>query len=370
METLARETRWRTMRMGPSTWLRWRVGPSEIRCHSGTKPLELRGIRMPNPALSPASLSPAMFSVVLGTGGLSLAANLLGLRGVALALFWLNIALLIVAWAATVLRGAWGFRALLDDFTHPGRGPAFFLAVLATSIFGLQVAALTDARALVFGLWIFAAVLWAIMSCGFVVGVTIRDDKPAFETVISPGWFLPGAALEATVGLGTHATAETSGVVAVLLSGGFLLGLFFNLLVMAAVLYRWIFFPMKADQLVATNWINMGAFAIIVVAGVKLKAPNLAPLILLSWTMATWWLPILFAVGFWRHVLRRVPLRYDAQYWPVVFSPVVYASATFHLAESFQLPSLHLIPPLFFGFAAAVWTALMVGLVRSWLRAN
>lgn len=325
---------------------------------------------MPNPALSPASLSPSMFSVVLGTGGLSLTANLLGLPHLALALFWLNIALFVIAWAATALRITRGIGLLLDDFTHPGRGPAFFLAVLATSIFAIQVATLADASLLVTGLWIFSAVLWVALSCAFVVGVTIRQDKPAFEAVISPAWLLPGAALEATVGLGTHAMPAAGGLVAVAQLGGFLLGLLFNLIVLAALLYRWLFVPMKVEELVATNWINMGGFAIVVVAGVKLRAAGTDPFIVLSWAIATWWVPILFAVGFWRHAVRRLPLRYETQFWPVVFSPAVYAAATFHLAESFRLPSLHLVPPTFFAFAAAVWIALMIGLVRSVFRAG
>ena len=76
---------------------------------------------MSNPALSPASLSPAMFSVVLATGGLSLTANLIGLPRVALLLFWLNVGLLAVAWGATVVRTMRGFREMADDFTHAGR---------------------------------------------------------------------------------------------------------------------------------------------------------------------------------------------------------------------------------------------------------
>ena len=53
---------------------------------------------------------------------------------------------------------------------------------------------------------------------------------------------------------------------------------------------------------------------------------------------------------------------------PVVFSPAVYSSATFLLAETSRLVVLHWIPPLFFAFAAAVWGILMIGLFRSFLR--
>ena len=147
----------------------------------------------------------------------------------------------------------------------------------------------------------------------FVFGVSIHGGKRPFEAVIGPAWFLPGAALEATVALGTHVSTPASRIMDIALLGGFLLGLLLNLLVLAAVLYRWLFVPMSADQLTASNWINMGGFAIIVVAGVKLASPRLEPFIVLSWAIATWWLPLLFAAGVWRHALRNVPFRYEAQ---------------------------------------------------------
>ena len=323
---------------------------------------------MPNPAFSPATLSPAMFSVVLGTGGVSLTASLIGLPRVAAALYWLNLALFIIAWVATVIRMVGGFGGMADDFTHGARGPAFFLAVLATSIVGLQVAVVAQVQAAIAPLWIFSSVLWVAMISLFVLGVTVRADKASFAASIGPAWFLPGAALEATVALGTHVGSHSTRLMATALLGGFLLGLLLNLLVLAAVLYRWLFVPMSPEQLTSTNWINMGGFAIVVVAGVKLASPRLEPFIVLSWAIATWWLPILVLAGIWRHAVRKVPLRYDAQYWPVVFSPAVYASGTFLLAEASQLTLLSWIPPFFFAFAAAMWMVLMVGWIRSFLR--
>ncbi len=323
---------------------------------------------MPNPAFSPASLSPAMFSVVLGTGGLSLAANLIGLPRVALALFWLNLFLFGLAWVATILRVVRGIREMAADFTHAGRGPAFFLSGLATSIFGLQLASVAQWQETVAPIWIFSAALWVGMISLFVFGATIRAEKAPFAEAIGPMWFLPGAALEAMVALGAHVSTHSTRLMATALLGGFLLGLLLNLLVLAAILYRWLFLPMSAQQLTSTNWINLGGFAIVVVAGVKLASPRLEPFIVLSWAIATWWLPILVVAGIWRHGVQKVPLRYDGQYWPVVFSPAVYASGTFFLAEASRLTVLWWVPPFFFAFAGAVWVVLMIGWIRSFRR--
>lgn len=78
-------------------------------------------------------------------------------------------------------------------------------------------------------------------------------------------------------------------------------------------------------------------------------------------------LPILFAAGVWRQAVRRVPLRYDAQYWPVVFSSVGYALGTFLLAGASHATALEGVATVFVAFAASVWVVLMIGLWRLFL---
>ncbi len=339
---------------------------------------------MASSSLSPAALSPSVFSIVLGTGGVSLCANLLGLRKVALALLALNALLLAIAWIATVLRVAWTARALLADLTDLTRGPSFFFAPLATGIFGIQIAVLTDAQNLVQPCWIFSLVLWLLLSCLFMVGASVREGQAGFAEAISPTWLLPGAALIVTVGLGTHVMREAGETLLFGLYGGLLLGFFFNVVVMVALLYRWLFLPMRPEQLLANNWINMGGFAIVVVAGLKLAALHgrsvpagatawseipIRPLVIFSWVVATWWVPILLAAGFWRHALQRVPFRYETPYWALVFSPSVYALATAGLIAEHNLVALMWVPPAFAVFASIAWVALMVSFVRSLLRA-
>jgi tellurite resistance protein TehA-like permease len=167
------------------------------------------------------------------------------------------------------------------------------------------------------------------------------------------------------------------------LYGGLLLGLFFNVVVMAALLYRWLFFPLRPEQLHANNWINLGGFAIVAVAGMKLAALHarsvapggavwtgipIRPLVIFSWAVATWWLPILVAIGIWRHALQRLPLRYETPYWALVFSPSVYALATAGLIVEYRFDALLWFPPLFVVFAVVAWVVLMTGFTRSLFR--
>ncbi|MFN2634189.1 MAG: hypothetical protein ABR610_12305 [Thermoanaerobaculia bacterium] len=44
---------------------------------------------------------------------------------------------------------------------------------------------------------------------------------------------------------------------------------------------------------------------------------------------ATWWIPMLLILGFWRHVTRRFPLTYNPLYWGAVFPLGMYTVCTY-----------------------------------------
>src|SRR5262249_56172862 len=100
-------------------------------------------------------------------------------------------------------------------------------------------------------------------------------------------------------------------------------------------------------------------------AGVRLVAeagrmpllPELLPFLkgmtLLFWATATWWIPILLALGAWRHLANRVPLTYEHAYWAAVFPLGMYTVCTQNLTRQFRLPFLTPIPPPFLSFALA-----------------
>ncbi|MGZ6962503.1 MAG: SLAC1 family transporter, partial [Ilumatobacteraceae bacterium] len=39
----------------------------------------------------------------------------------------------------------------------------------------------------------------------------------------------------------------------------------------------------------------------------------------------------MIAIGIWRHIVRRVPLRYHPSYWALVFPLGMYGAATFKM---------------------------------------
>ena len=91
------------------------------------------------------------------------------------------------------------------------------------------------------------------------------------------------------------------------------------------------FFEMRAEEFAPAYWINMGAVAIYTLAGSNLilNAQNwsfiqeILPLLkgftLFFWAIGTWWIPLIFILGLWRHVYKQFPLKYHPQYWGMIF---------------------------------------------------
>ena len=98
-------------------------------------------------------------------------------------------------------------------------------------------------------------------------------------------------------------------------------------------------------------------------------APFVEGIVVLAWATATFWFPLMVAIGIWRHIVRRVPLRYHPSYWAMVFPLGMYGVATYRMRLATELPSFEWLPQVVLGIALAVWTAAFAGLAHHLVRA-
>src|SRR5262249_6930228 len=143
---------------------------------------------------------------------------------------------------------------------------------------------------------------------------------------------------------------------------------------------RILFLPLPPGQLTPPYWINMGAMAISTLAGVRLVGeagrmplltellPFLKGMTLLFWATGTWWIPMLLALGAWRHLYKRVPLTYEHGYWAAVFPLGMYTVCTQLLIRVLQLSFLQPIATVFVWIALAAWGVTFAGLAWHLIR--
>jgi len=88
----------------------------------------------------------------------------------------------------------------------------------------------------------------------------------------------------------------------------------------------------------------------------------IAGLAVVFWAFATWLIPPLIAAGIWRHVVKRIPLAYDATLWSIIFPLGMYAGAGIYLGHADRLPIVSWIGRVELWVAFAAWALVFVAM--------
>lgn len=323
-------------------------------------------------------LSPGYFAAVMATGIVSIGLQDDGFTLLSRVL----LAVTVVVFVGLVLLTVWRFVAyrseLVQDFTHPLRGFGFYSFVAAADVLAVRVA--HDQPRTAIALVAVASATWLVR--GYAVPWTTHLDRGERPIVAAANgtWFMWA--------VGGQSVAVAAAVIAQLRPGDFwpmvavlawALGLFVYLVDGVFVVMRLLAFDFSAADLTPPYWVAMGAAAISVLAGAQIVALPPEAFVdparelirgsgLLLWAVATWLLPGLFAMGWWRHVTHRVPLTYEANLWSIVFPLGMYAVASSTLARVEGLPWLGTIGSVWIWVAFAAWALVALGMARHVVR--
>ncbi|WP_053217168.1 tellurite resistance/C4-dicarboxylate transporter family protein [Virgibacillus senegalensis] len=325
-----------------------------------------------------AGLFPGYFAMVMATGALSIAAEVLNMEWMAKGLLTINLFAYLLLWLLTIIRLTGYRRLLLDDFGNHKKGPGFFTLVAGTCMLGGQWIILTEKPYLAIWLWAVGIVLWLVIMYSFFTIVTVRQATPTLAFGINGSWLLAVVATQSLSILGTL-LSET------LITGKqpllfftlsmYLLGCMLYIILITLIFYRFVFLRLEHGELTPPYWINMGAVAISTMAGCTLLLhggswqlietirPFLTGFTLFFWVFGTWWIPLLVILFVWRHVYHRYPLTYEPQQWGMVFPLAMYTISTFYLAMALDIDFLLAIPRYTVFVAMTAWLAVSGGLL-------
>ncbi|MBS7546851.1 tellurite resistance protein permease [Dietzia cinnamea] len=332
----------------------------------------------PHTLPTPARLSPGYFAMVMATGIVAVGA---GQRG------WQTLSVLLtvltaVEYAVLVLLTLWRLIAyrteVVSDLHDSRKAFLFFTFVAGTNVLAVALAG-HGLLAVPAALLCVAAVAWIIL--GYTVpwvAVLSRDERPVVAEA-NGTWFIwvvasqSVAVAAATLEPRVESARDALAIVAVT---SWSVGVVLYVASAVFVSLRLMLYPLDPTELDPPYWVSMGAVAITVVAGARIVEMASAPmvdavrglvagLVVVFWCFATWLIPVLVAVGVWRHKVRQVPFHFEPTWWSIVFPLGMYAVAGMYLGRADDLPIVAWIGEAWMWVAVAAWLIAVVGMVRS-----
>lgn len=323
---------------------------------------------------------PGYFALVMATGIVSIGLFLWKHLLLSQIFLYLNIVFYIVLWIILILRAVKYPLIVWNDLHHPARGVTFLTLVAGNNVLGSQLAIISGRTDIAFIFWIAGFILWLLLLYTFFLVNILKEPKPTLEQSISGAWLLIVVSTESVAVLGAIIANDSplSGLIAFTALCTYMIGGMFYFVLIGLIFYRWLFLSMKAETLTPPYWINMGAVAIISLAGSRLvmyagkhKTLNhwanfVETFTMFFWAFASWWMPLLFLMFAYKHFIAKVPLTYDPQYWSMVFPLGMYGVCTFTYAGITGFTFIKPISALFVVIALLTWVIVFIGLLISW----
>lgn len=346
------------------------------------------------------NLHPANFAMVMATGIISIAFEIIAFPIIAKALLALNLILYFSLCVTLIARALFFLPNLITDFRNLRHAFLFLTFVVGTNTIGMQLIIFYQATELAIILWFIALTGW--LTCIYFIFldfISLQEKSTPSETV-NGTTLLIVVSIVSLVLLGIH-LLDATGIDANY-AFYFLLGLwilsFILYLIIAVLLLKLLFFRrFELDNWNAPYWICMGAAAIITLAGSEftIRMP-ISPawesiqitvlwMTVFAWGIGTLWIPYLLLMDtrqfthmdietsapVWIKIFPWSRLAFGNQYhayepssWSRVFPMGMYMASTLFLVKTTNLDSLAIIPQYWGWFALLTWTLTFIGMLR------
>ncbi|WP_448810870.1 tellurite resistance/C4-dicarboxylate transporter family protein [Agromyces bauzanensis] len=327
------------------------------------------------------TLPPGYFALVMATGIVGAGLDTVGLAAPAAVLTVIAAVGYVVLVVLTVWRLAVWRERVREDFMSARNGFLFYTFVAATCVLGTR---LVD----VIGPWWALAFLavgllgWIVLGYAIPWSVVVEGGAGRSLEGVNGTWFVwpvasqSCAVLAATLEVRIPELAHVLSIIAILFWG---IGVVLYGVIGVAVVMRFLMVGISPEELGPPYWISMGAAAISVFAGALIVEMTGTPMAsvtqgliggasVLFWAFASWLVPALLLIGWWRHIRRRVPLTYDPAYWSMVFPLGMYSVAGMYLGAADRLPIVGAVGAAFLWVAVLAWVVVFIATAMSILR--
>ncbi len=323
------------------------------------------------------SLHPGNFAFVMATGIISI--GLRNLHYVQLAELFKGLALLgwVVLMILSLIRVIRYHRSVFIDLTAPRMVFSYFTLVAATDIVGMLLHE-SGYPGLALACWFIAFIVWCVLLYTAFSVLTFLSHESNVN-IMHGGWLITIVGTQSLVLLGTLIAPDLGDYADIMMFEVHMLwglGLSLYGIFVALFCYRIFFLTLKPQDLSPLLWVVMGAAAISANAGTSLYgSDNLLPflaaqkpfidgvtLMIFSW--ATWWIPMLFLFGVWKHVINKEPFIYEPILWSMVFPLGMYATASERLGRVAEFPPMIWIAQLVIWIAIVAWVLVMMGMIK------
>ncbi len=323
------------------------------------------------------TLPPAYFAFVMATGIVSIGIGAAGQHVISAVLLWVAVAGYLVLLVLSIWRLIAYPRDFIADVGSPANGFAFFTFVAGTDVLAARLIGDVDA-AVPITLFVVAVCVWLVMGYAIPWRVVLDGSHDGNVLLgVNGTWFVWAVASQSIAVVASELEAESGrfsealAIIAVLAwSIGVVLYGAIGVVVVIRVLIRGI----TPAEFGAPYWITMGAAAITVLVGSRIQKVEDMPVVgaahgliagaaVVFWSFASWLIPALIAAGWWRHVVHRVPLRYEPALWSIVFPLGMYSVASMSLGAADGLPIIANIGAVAVWVALAAWVVVAVALL-------